>query len=196
MGKKSKNLSENTLQLLNIGSFDELGIQTLDTQQLIYLEVQPLNVAVSGNDRVLESIRNLQSVLENTTNLQVLCLSSSQSYEKNKQYLRERSEDESMDPNVRQLCYDDIEYLDELSLSMSTGRSFYFILPFHQGDLNQIRQQLAQSEAIIREQGFQIRHADKRDLQKALAIYWEQNTHLDQYPELDGEQFLMEANTW
>jgi len=191
---KSKKVSESTRQLINIDSFDDFGITTLNNQQLVFLSIQPFNVAVIGSERVLECVKNLQTVLEDIGNIQIVCLSSAQSYEQNKLYLKERAKDPNMHPRVQQLCQQDIDFLDKISLTMSTSRSFYFVIRFNKRmEKDSIYQQLLQYQAIIKEQGFQVKKSSKNELQKALAIYWEQNTYLDKYPEFDGEQFLQEV---
>lgn len=193
--KKQKKISETTREMINLAGFDpDIGITTLGGWQLIFMQFQPFNVTVLGKDKMLENIRNLQTIFESTENIETLCLSSAQSYEKNKTYLKERSNDPDMHPQVRQLCQLDIEFLDNISLSMSTSRSFYFIFRFRHIDRDSIQQKITQYRAIIKEHGFQVQLAIKQELQKALAIYWEQNTHYDRYPEFDGEQFIMEEN--
>lgn len=193
--KKAKKLSESTREMINLAGFEsDIGVTTLDSWQLVFMQFQPFNVTVLGKDKMLENIKNLQTIFESTENVETLCLSSAQSYEKNKAYLKERANDPNIHPQVRQLCQLDIEFLDNISLSMSTSRSFYFVFRFRRMDKDLIQQKVTQYRAIIREHGFHAQIAKKQELQKALAIYWEQNTHLDQYPEFDGEQFILEAN--
>ncbi len=194
--EKPKKISESTRELLNVAGFDnDIGIITLDSYHLVFLQFQPFNVTVLGKEKMLEYIRELQAIFESTENVETLCLSSAQSYEKNKAYLKERANTPDIHPQVKQLCQLDIEFLDNISLNMSTSRSFYFVFRFHRvTDRDTIQQKLLQYRGIIKEHGFHAQMAKKGELQKALGIYWEQNTHLDKYPEFDGEQYFTEEN--
>lgn len=191
---KNKKVSESTRELINLALFEENGIATLQGRHLVFLEVQPFNVAVLGKVSVLDKISKLQSILTAVGNMEILCLSSSQSYEKNKAYLKSRSEDMSMNLAIREICQLEMEYLDNISLTMSTSRAFYFVLPFKKLEKDLIQQKVSQYTQVISEQGFTIKIATKQDLQKALAIYWEQNTHMEYYPDFDGEQYILEES--
>lgn len=190
--KRNKRVPESTRFIMNINSFDEIGIVTLDGFHLAFLGIQPFNIAVLGTQGILGYIKKFRTVLEDTGNPEILCISSAQSYERNKSYLKGRVKDENVHPEIRKICQLDIEYLDNISLTMSTSRAFYLVYRFKNIDINAVNQAISENLSIVKDNGFYVHKSKKDELMRAFAIYWEQNTFLDDYPEFDGQQFLKE----
>lgn len=187
----AKKVSAKTEELLNLKEFDEKhGILTNDGFRLIYLIVSPYNVPVLGSAAVLTKIRNLQNVLVAVGGMEFLCLGSVQSYDENKQFLARRMEEEISRPIIQNLCQQDIDFFNEISVTMSTNREFLFEFRYRNEKPEQIEQNLSQSLLIIREQGFTVRIASKEDLKKTLAVYWEQNVYTSVFPDIDGGQYI------
>ena len=93
--RKTKKAALSTQQVLNIRQFvplhvndDAYAIEGDDDRLYVYLMLRPDNISVLGRGEILSKIRSLQNVIENIPDMQILCVSSTQSYENNKRYYR------------------------------------------------------------------------------------------------------------
>ena len=129
--KKNDKKESATQQLLNLKQFVPLqigdngavAIEGEDGMLYTYIMLRPDNISVLGRSEVLAKIRNLQNILSDVAELQMLCMSSAQNYEDNKRYYRHLAET-TESPMVKQLCLQEIAYLDEINIAMSTSREF------------------------------------------------------------------------
>lgn len=192
MEKKNKKVSDSTFELMSIKNIEQNYVVTPNMEYIVFFEIQPFNVAVIGRDEVLNKISSLQGVLTGIGNMEILCLSSSQSYEKNKRYLKERSEDMTMHPSVREMAQLEAEYLDNISLTMSTSRDFYFVVRFKKNEFDIMEQKISQYSRLISDKDFSVKLVEKKYIKKSLAVYWEQNAYSVQFPDFDGEEFAQE----
>lgn len=197
VNRKSSKSALSTQQLLNLKQFVPLqtgdgeacAIEGENGRLYVYLILRPVNISVIGHGEVLSKIRSLQNVLENQPDIQFLCVSSSQSYERNKQYYRQLAEN-ARNPVLQQLCIQEIEYLDEINSTMSTSREFAVLLTYRTGSPDDVRHSVTRAVQLIREQRFHVRIADKEFLKRLLAVYYIGDVYSESIPERDGLQYM------
>lgn len=120
------------------------------------------------------------------------CMSSAQNYEDNKRYYRHLAET-TESPMVKQLCLQEIAYLDEINIAMSTSREFAMILRHRADRLDDARRSIMQTLNLIREHQFHARIATKDSFKRLLAIYYVGDIYTEHVPDFDGMQY-MEVN--
>ena len=186
--KKNDKKESATQQLLNLKQFVPLqigdngavAIEGEDGMLYTYIMLRPDNISVLGRSEVLAKIRNLQNILSDVAELQMLCMSSAQNYEDNKRYYRHLAET-TESPMVRQLCLQEIAYLDEMILRHRADR------------LDDARRSIMQTLNLIREHQFHARIATKDSFKRLLAIYYVGDIYTEHVPDFDGMQY-MEVN--
>lgn len=205
MGKSKKTTKQelHTQQLLNlkqfvplrIGESNAVAVEGEDGTLYTYLMLRPDNISVLGRGEVLAKIRNLQHVLEDIAEIQILCLSSAQNYEENKRYYRRLAE-KARNPMIRRLCQQEVGYLDEVNISMSTSREFAIILHHRAERLEDARHGIMQAVQLIKEHRFHVHIADEDSFKRLLAIYYVGDIYAEHVPEWDGIQYAAkELNT-
>lgn len=198
--KKNDKKESATQQLLNLKQFVPLqigdngavAIEGEDGMLYTYIMLRPDNISVLGRSEVLAKIRNLQNILSDVAELQMLCMSSAQNYEDNKRYYRHLAET-TESPMVKQLCLQEIAYLDEINIAMSTSREFAMILRHRADRLDDARRSIMQILNLIREHQFHARIATKDSFKRLLAIYYVGDIYTEHVPDFDGMQY-MEVN--
>lgn len=50
---------------------------------------------------------------------------------------------------------------------------------------------LARIEKSLKEQGFSVKRADKEDIKRLLAVYYEQNVTTEKFEDFDGERWII-----
>lgn len=198
--KKNNKKESATQQLLNLKQFVPLqigdngavAIEGEDGMLYTYIMLRPDNISVLGRSEVLAKIRNLQNILSDVAELQMLCMSSAQNYEDNKRYYRHLAET-TESPTVKQLCLQEIAYLDEINIAMSTSREFAMILRHRADRLDDARRSIMQTLNLIREHQFHARIATKDSFKRLLAIYYVGDIYTEHVPDFDGMQY-MEVN--
>lgn len=184
---------ESIRMMINLKSFAlDNGILGYDGFQRVYILLQPYNIGVLGKDAVYSKIRDLQNAIEGIGTLEILCLGSTQSYDPNIQYLKQRLEVETS-PMIRRLLNEDIEHFNSLSVSMSTSREFMLVVRFIRQDEDSIRSKLLQYLQLLKERGFNASVATKQELMKIFAVYWGQDIYTTKFFDFDGQQYLQEA---
>lgn len=116
--------------------------------------------------------------------------SSRESFEDNKQFLRKRMEKEE-NPVVRKLLEKDQTHLDRIQVQMATAREFLIMIRLKDEKESEVRSYLSRIEKSLKEQGFSVRRADREDIKRILAVYYEQNVTTEKFEDFDGERWLI-----
>ena len=95
--------------------------------------------------------------------------------------------------DVAELCLQEIAYLDEINIAMSTSREFAMILRHRADRLDDARRSIMQTLNLIREHQFHARIATKDSFKRLLAIYYVGDIYTEHVPDFDGMQY-MEVN--
>lgn len=191
--RRKKKKLQTTLQLMDIKEIDQSSVITPDGQRISFILITPVNMSVLSDEVVAGRISALANILTSIENLQILCLNASQSYEKNKEHLAAQMKTETNEV-LAELDRKDIEYLDDIRISMATGREFAFAVRFKKNiGRPQQEQTLKRLLLILLEAGFTARIAEEQELKGILAIYFAQDIYNDYWPDFDGEEILSPA---
>lgn len=116
--------------------------------------------------------------------------SSRESFEDNKQFLRKRMKKEE-NPVVRKLLEKDQTHLDRIQVQMATAREFLIMIRLKDEKESEVRSYLSRIEKSLKEQGFSVRRADREDIKRILAVYYEQNVTTEKFEDFDGERWII-----
>lgn len=179
----------NVRKFLEIDAVKDNHILTVNKQEQYFIKVTPFNISIMS-EKAIEGIEeNYSEILSAIPHAEIICLNGSQSYDDNKMYLKTLAESETSSV-VREINKKDIEYLDNIKLSMATSRSFYIRINCNSSDSEaEKNKKINDALQIMREQGFEVELADKKELKKMLSIYLEQNVYDDNFPDYDGQQY-------
>jgi len=191
--KKTKDkIQKSTQELLGIKEINEHGVVIGNNQILVFFKIKPINIAVLPPSTIEAKIYSLTNVLKNIGEFEIICLNSAESFDDNKQYLKERIEVED-NPVIHQLLAKDLQFLDNIQVETSTAREFLFSMRFKVDRVEQIINDKHRFEKVLKEQGFEAAKASKKEIKRILAVYFAQNVVSDYFDDFDGEQYLKEG---
>ena len=132
------------------------------------------------------------TVLKGIAEIEILCLNSRENFENNKQFLRSRMEQEQ-NPVVRKLLEKDLSFLDRIQVQMATAREFLILIRLRneKEKEKEVFPYLSRIEKSLKEQGFSVKRADKEDIKRILAVYFEQNVTTEKFEDFDGERWII-----
>lgn len=183
--KKKKGRS--VQQLLGIKRFIKNGIR-VGKDDLFFYAVNPTNISVLSAANIEGKIRHMMMLLSAVPEIEISCTDSSECFDDNKIYLKDRLEDE-LNPNISKLIKKDMEFLDSVQTDISTARQFMLIVRIKGGKTDK-QESSADIERKLREEGFDFRRLRKEDIKRILAIYFDASLYGEQMPDVDGAQFL------
>ena len=147
--------------------------------------ISPTNISVLSNENIQTKIWHLMQVLSAQPNIEITCIDSCERFDDNKSYMLERLSEETNE-EVKKRLTEEIEYLDNIQLEMSTARQFMFSVRFRKEKEEQIFNQVNKVEKAIAEQGFEVRRMKKEDIKRFLAIYFGASMQGELIPDVDG----------
>lgn len=181
--KKGRSVQE----MIGVKTFTKYGLLT-NKGELLFYTVAPTNISVLSYTNIEIKIRHLMMVLSSIPDIEITCSDSSECFDQNKSYLKERLENEQ-NPKLRKILKKDVEFLDQVQMEMATARQFLFIARLKSQKEKQVFDAANRIEKTISEQGFEVRRMRKADIKRFLAIYFEASMNGEQMPDVDGEQF-------
>ena len=196
MSRKKKNEKKeavkkaSTREFMGIKGITEYSLATYGRGELVYFMVQPTNIAVLSEASVRARIYALMTVMKGVAEIEMLCLNSRESFEDNKDFLRARIKEESA-PAIRKLLEKDLNYLDRIQVQMATAREFLILIRLQNEKQTEIFPYLSRIEKTLKEQGFTVKRADKEDIKRILAVYYEQNVTTERFEDFDGERWVI-----
>ena len=180
-----------TQSLIGLSSFTEHGIATM-RGELVFFQVAPTNISVLSAANIDLKIRHLQQVLSSQPNIELCCLDSVECFDDNKEYIKSRIEQEPNDA-VKVVLEQDLDFLDNIQLEMSTARQFMLVLRVSDRNGDRLTQ-INRAEKIIAEQGFEVKKLGKADLKRLLAVYFGVSMGGELLGDYDGQQHLNRKN--
>lgn len=193
MPKKAKQEARqkaSTRQLMNTRAISAYSLQTYGQGELVYFLIRPCNISVLSEASVGTRIYALMTVLKGIAEIEMLCLNSRENFEDNKRFLRSRLEQEQ-NPVLRRLLEKDLGFLDKIQVQMATAREFLILVRLRSEKENEVLPYLSRIEKSLKEQGFSVRRADKEDIKRLLAVYFEQNVTTEKFEDFDGERWVI-----
>ena len=171
--KKELRQRQTTRQLMGISQLTDHGLKTADGELAFFL-IKPDNLSVLSD----EGIRG-----------RMLALDSRESFRHNKDWYRQRLEDEEL-PALRELLRQDSAHLDEIQSATASAREFAFVCRPEQQNGETAESRLRQTEKRIRDQGFHVRLAGEQDIKRLLAVYYQQDVTTEHFEDCDGGRWV------
>ena len=188
--KQEAKKQASTRQLIGAKEITDYSLVTYGQGELVYFIVKPTNISVLSQASVGARIYALMTVLKGVAEIEMLCLNSRESFEDNKRFLRFRIEQEE-NSVVRKLLEKDLTHLDRIQVQMATGREFLIVIRLKDEKETEVFPYLARIEKSLKEQGFSVKRADKEDIKRLLAVYYEQNVTTEKFEDFDGERWII-----
>ena len=127
MSKKQKKdkAARSTRQLMAIEKIKDYCIATR-MGNLVFFIIKPTNISVLPDSSISARIYALLNVVKGQAEIEMLALNSKESFERNKDFYRERLSQEEL-PAVRRLLEQDSKHLDRIQVLMASSREFYIM---------------------------------------------------------------------
>ena len=94
-------------------------------------------------------------------------------------------------PVVRRLLKKDQVHLDRIQVQMATAREFLIMVRLWEEKESEVFPYLSRIEKSLKEQGFSVKRADREDIKRILAVYYEQNVTTERFENFDGERWIV-----
>jgi len=185
--KKRKKNGRSVQELLGIQRFTRYGLLS-DDGELIFFEIQPVNLAVLSEVNAGLKIRHLQEVLSMHPELEIVCADAYACFDTNKAYLKNRYKEEH-NAKVCELLMSDQKMLDGMQAEVASARQFVLLLRCRKKTPEQVFQEANRVQKTIAERGFEVRRMEKEDIKRFLAVYLGTGLYGEQMPDMDGEQY-------
>ena len=184
MSKKQKKdkAARSTRQLMGIEEIKDYCIATR-MGNLVFFIIKPTNISVLPDSSISARIYALLNVVKGQAEIEMLALNSKESFERNKDFYRERLSQEEL-PAVRRL-------LDRIQVLMASSREFYIIIRLRGEQESDVFSYLSRIEQNINDNGFTTRRATEQDLKKMLGVYFEQNVTTEKFEDFDGDRWVI-----
>lgn len=186
--QQKKEKGRSVQDLIGVKTFTKYGLATNKGELLFYL-VAPTNISVLSHANIEIKIHHLMMVLSAVPNIEITCTDSSECFDDNKSYLRERLS-QVHNPKVRKIIKKDIDFLDHIQMEMATARQFLFIARLKNTKDKQTFDTANRIEKVISEQGFETHRMKKNEIKRFFALYFDASMNGEQMPDTDGEQFF------
>lgn len=188
--KKEAEKRLSTRRFIGAKEITDYSLVTYGQGELVYFIVKPTNISVLSESSVGARIYALMTVLKGVAEIEMLCLNSRESFEDNKRFLKSQMEQEE-NPVIRRLLEQDQTHLDRIQVQMATAREFLIMLRLKDEKESDIFPYLSRIEKSLKEQSFSVKRADKEDIKRILAVYYEQNVTTEKFEDFDGERWII-----
>ena len=188
--KKEAEKRLSTRQFIGAKEITDYSLVTYGQGELVYFIVKQTNISVLSESSVGARIYALMTVLKGVAEIEMLCLNSRESFEDNKRFLKSQMEQEE-NPVIRRLLEQDQTHLDRIQVQMATAREFLIMLRLKDEKESDIFPYLSRIEKSLKEQSFSVKRADKEDIKRILAVYYEQNVTTEKFEDFDGERWII-----
>ena len=188
--KKELRQRQTTRQLMGISQLTDCGVKTANGE-LAFFMVKPDNLSVLSSEGIRGRVLELTNLLCAMPEVRLLALDSRESFRRNKDWYRQRLEQEEL-PALRELLRQDAAHLDDIQATTASAREFAVVFRLDEKDGGISGSRLRQTEQSIRDLGFRVRLASGQDVKRLLAVYYQQDVTTERFDDFDGERWLME----
>ena len=189
LNREIKKNDMNVRKFLEISAVKNNYLLTVNNQEQYFLKCSPFNISIMSEVTIENLEDSLSEILSAIPKVEIIGLDGSQSYEDNKIYLNSLAESET-NSKIEEIDRNDIRYLDNIKLSMATSRNFYIRINCSANESEAAKtKKINEALQIMRENGFEVELADKKELKKMLSIYLERNVFEENFPDYDGQQY-------
>ena len=186
--KRTLRQRKNTRQLMGIDQLTEHGAKTA-VGELVFFLIRPDNLSVLSSEDRRGRIKALTDLLRGTQEVRILALDSRESFQRNKDWYRQRLETEEL-PAIRELLRQDAAHLDEIQATTASAREFALVYRLGPQESGEDVSRLRQTEQGLRDLGFQARLASEQDIKRLLAVYYQQDVTTEWFEGYDGERWV------
>ena len=188
--KKELRQRQTSRQLMRIRQLTDHGAKT-SGGELVFFMIKPDNLSVLSGEGIRSRVKNLTDLLCGTQEVRLLALDSRESFQRNKDWYRQRLEQEEL-PAIRELLRQDAAHLDEIQATTASAREFALVYRLDQQESGEDISRLRQMEQALRDLGFRARLAEEQDVKRLLAVYYQQDVTSEQFDNYDGERWVIE----
>lgn len=181
--------NDTTRDLIGIEEITDYSVKTAKGE-LVYFIIKPSNVSVLSESSLSARIYALMTVLKGIAEIEICCLNSRESFEENKSFLKERIDREENEA-VRNLLKEDLKHFDQIQAFTATAREFLIQIRLRNEKQSEIMPYLSRIEKMLSEQGFSAKRADKDDIKRIFAVYFEQNVTTEKFEDFDGQRWII-----
>lgn len=185
--KKELRQRQNARQLMGIDQLTDHGIKT-NHGELVFFLIKPDNLSVLSDEGIRGRVLALTRLLCAMPEVRMLALDSRESFQRNKDWYRQRLESEEL-PALRELLRQDAAHLDEIQTATASAREFALVCRPEQQNGETDESRLRLTEKRIRDQGFHVRLAGEQDIKRLLAVYYQQDVTTVWFENYDGERW-------
>lgn len=182
--KKALRQQQSTRALMGIRRITDHGVVTASGERVFY-RIRPDNLSVLSPDGVRLRVAALTNLLRANPVLELLALDSRESFQDNQAFYRARLEEEPV-PEIRALLQKDLEHLDAIQSSSASSREFVLALPVEGQAVED--GSLRQMEKALCDHGVPVRLAEREDVKRLLAVYYQQGGPVEGWEDVDGER--------
>ena len=186
--KKELRQRQSTRQLMGISQLTGHGAKTAGGE-LVFFMIKPDNLSVLSGEGIRGRIKNLTDLLCATQEVRLLALDSRESFQRNKDWYRQRLETEEL-PAIRELLRQDGAHLDEIQAATASAREFALVYRLGPQESGEDVSRLRQTEQALRDLGFHARLAEEQDVKRVLAVYYQQDVTTEWFDDFDGERWI------
>lgn len=188
--KKELRQRQTTRQLMGIRQLTEHGAKTAGGE-LVFFMVRPDNLSVLSGEGIRSRVKCLTDLLCATQEVRLLALDSRESFRRNKDWYRQRLEQEEL-PAIRELLRRDAAHLDEIQASTASAREFALVYRLGPREPEADPGRLRQTEQALGDLSFRARLASEQDVKRLLAVYYQQDVTTEWFEDFDGERWVTE----
>ena len=163
---------------------------TYNNGELVYFLVKPSNISVLSDESIRARVYALMTVLKGMAEIEMCAYNSRENFDGNKRYLKKRM-DEETNYVIRQLLEKDMTHLDNIQVQTATAREFAIVVRIRNQDEKEIMPYLNRIEKTLREQGFAIKRSTHEDIQRIVAVHFEQNVTEESFEDHDGDRWVI-----
>ena len=183
--KKELRQRQSTQQLMGIDRLTDHGVKT-PRGELVYFLIRPDNLSVLSAEVIRSRVRALMELLGGIDTARLLALDSRESFQQNKLRYQERLERED-NPAVRELLRQDMAHLDTIQTTTASAREFAIAYALERQSSENTEALLSRMAKDIRDRGFHVQIAMGQDIQRLLAVYYQQDVTTEFFEQYDGE---------
>ena len=192
--KKSRKKLKSTRQLMGVASIHDDYLRVFSNKIKVALLIKPTNINVLSDEVVISKITSLMNVLKTVSDVELLCVNSTQNYDDNISYLNNLVKTES-NTILQDLNKKTIDFLNSIRVNMATNREFFVQMTFNASNITDDTRSSAVRRTLqqLREGGFIVRLANNEDYKRILTIYYD-SAFNDDYSDYDGLKYIIESD--
>lgn len=188
--KKEEKQKASTRRLIGIKSISDFSLVTYEHGELVFFLIKPTNISVLSDESIRARVYALMTVLKGMAEIEMCAYNSRENFDGNKRNLKKRIKEET-NYIIRQLLEKDMEHLDNIQIQTATAREFAIVVRLKDNDEKEILPYLNRIEKTLKEQSFAVKRAGHEDIQRIVAVYFEQNVTQETFDENDGNRWVI-----